>query len=227
MNSKIDKLNFTKTKLIACATVIEEMLPVMPPELIYQKMEFGLHTEPDKLRSALQEAIDKTDPQITTILLGYGLCSRATAGLKSDYCTLIIPRVDDCIGIFLGSDAEYKEQHRNEPGTLYQTKGWIEADKSPNGLPDMIEKYGEKKARFLFKQMIKNYTRLAFINTGNYEIEHYRAKSQAMAAEMGLKYEEIQGSNSLVQKLLCGPWDNEFVTVPPGQATTFLDFRIG
>jgi hypothetical protein len=147
------------------------------------------------------------------------------AGLKSDTRTLIIPKVDDCIAIFLGSDARYQEQHRSEPGTLYQTKGWIEADKSLKGLPEMIQKYGETRARWLFKQMIKNYTRLAFINTGNYEIERYRAQSRAEAAELGLKYEEIAGSNALVKKLLYGPWDSEFVIVPPGQALTFADFR--
>jgi hypothetical protein len=225
MSNNIENLDYTVTKVIACATVIEEMLNIMPPGLTYQKLEFGLHTEPDKLRTALQEAIDATEPHVTTILLGYGLCSRAVAGLKSATRTLVIPKVDDCIAIFLGSDAEYKEQHRLEPGTLYQTKGWIEADKSLKGLPDMIKKYGESKARFLFKQMIKNYTRMAFINTGNYELEHYRALSRASAAELGLKYEEIQGSNALVKKLLMGPWDNEFVIAPPGQPLTFADFR--
>jgi hypothetical protein len=225
MSDIINKLNYANIKVIACATVIEEMLPMMPPELKYQKLEFGLHSEPDKLRAALQEAIDATEPQMTTILLGYGLCSRAVAGLKSDTRTLVIPKVDDCIAIFLGSDAEYKEQHRVEPGTLYQTKGWIEADKSLKGLPDMVKKYGEKRAKWLFKQMIKNYTRMAFINTGNYEIERYRTESRSMAAELDLKYEEIEGSNRLVKKLLVGPWDDEFVVAPPGHALTFLDFR--
>ena len=225
MTSHIEKLDFAKTKVIACATVIEEMLPMMPSELAFQKLEFGLHTDPDKLRAALQEAIDQSDPQFTTILLGYGLCSRAVAGLKSNNRTLIIPKVDDCIGIFLGSDAEYKEQHRTEPGTLYQTKGWIEADKSLKELPDMVKRYGEKKARWLFKQMFKNYTRLAFINTGNYEIERYRAESRATAEDLGLKYVEIPGSSALVKKLLFGPWDSEFVIVLPGEVLTFADFR--
>ncbi len=225
MISKIEKIDYTKTRLIACATVIEEMLPLMPPGLSYQKLEFGLHSDPDKLRAALQEAIDTTDPRFATILLGYGLCSRAVAGLKSPNRTLIIPKIDDCIGIFLGSDDEYQAQHRTEPGTLYQTKGWIEADKSFKGLTEMINKYGENRARWLFKQMIKNYTRLVFINTGNYAIEHYRAVSRAAADEMGLKYTEIKGSNALIKKLLFGPWDDEFVITPPGQSITFLDFR--
>jgi hypothetical protein len=225
MTNKIEKLDYNTTHLISCATVLEEVLAVLPSGLTYQKMEFGLHADPEKLRQALQTAVDATAINIKTILLGYGLCSRAVAGVKSDSCTIIVPKVDDCIAIFLGSDAEYQAQHRNEPGTLYQTKGWIEADKSLKGLDGMISKYGEKKARYLFKQMIKNYTRMAFINTGNYEIERYRAESRAMAAQMELKYEEIPGSNALVHKLLFGPWDSEFVVVPPGQALTFADFR--
>jgi hypothetical protein len=225
MSNKIETLNYSTTKVIACATVIEEMLPMLPPQLTYQKLEFGLHTDPDKLRSALQAAIDATEPSVTTILLGYGLCSRAVAGLKSNTRTLIIPKVDDCIAIFLGSDIEYKEQHRIEPGTLYQTKGWIETDKSLKGLPDMIKKYGQTRAKWLFKQMFKNYTRLAFINTGNYQIERYRSESRAAAANLGLRFEEIQGSNALVKKLLFGPWDSEFVIAAPGQALTFLNFR--
>ena len=213
------------TKVIACATVIEEMLPLMPRGFEYQKMEFGLHTEPDKLRKALQEAIDQSDPRQTTILLGYGLCSRAVVGLKSDTRRLVIPKVDDCISVFLGSDAEYKVQQRTQPGTLYQTKGWIEADKSLNGLPDMVKRYGEARAKAIFKQMLKNYTRLVFINTGNYELEHYRGLSRQRASELVLKYEEIQGSNRLIEKLLYGPWDEEFVVAEPGRALTFLDFR--
>jgi hypothetical protein len=221
----MDKLDYSTTKLIACATVIEEMVPLMPPGLDYQIMEFGLHTEPDKLRSALQKAIDGANAKVTTVLLGYGLCSRAMSGLKSDKRKIVVPKVDDCIAIFLGSDSEYQAQHHNEPGTLYQTKGWIEADKSLNGLPELIKKYGESKARLIQKQMLKNYTRLAFINTGNYEIEHYRGASRQTALDLGLDYVEISGSNRLIRKLIYGPWDGEFVIAHPGQTIKFMDFR--
>jgi hypothetical protein len=72
---------------------------------------------------------------------------------------------------------------------------------------------------------MKNYTRIVFINTGNYNIENYREQTQAAANALDLHYEEITGSNRLVQKLLTGPWDDEFVVVPPGQAITYMDFK--
>ena len=70
-------------------------------------------------------------PKVGTIILGYGLCSRAVVGLRAEGCTLVVPRVDDCIAIFLGSGDAYRTQHCSEPGTYYLTKGWIEAGDAP------------------------------------------------------------------------------------------------
>jgi hypothetical protein len=218
--------NLQHCKIIACATVLEEMLPLLPPGMPYQRMEFGLHLEPDKLRVALQEAINQVEPEIDTILLGYGLCSRAVSGLKSEKCTLVIPKIDDCIGIFLGSLEEYNHQHRTQPGTLYFTKGWLEAGQNPyDQNAELIKKYGETRAKSFFKILMKNYTRMVFINTGNYNIAQYREQTQASAKALDLRYEEIPGSSRLVQKLLTGPWDEEFVVVPPGQAIAYRDFK--
>jgi hypothetical protein len=228
MNEKSGPLDLERCKVIACATVLEEMLPLMPEGMKYQRLEFGLHNEPDKLRKSLQDAIDATEPDVETILLGYGLCSRSVTGLKSGKCRLVIPKIDDCIGIFLGSLDAYNQQHRKEPGTLYYTKGWIEAHENPyEQMPDLVSKYGEAKAKTFFRIMIKNYTRMVFINTGNYKIEKYREWIQKSAGELNLRYEEIKGSNALIKKLLLGQWDGEFVISPPGKAITYLDFKGG
>ena len=117
---------FARTKVIACATVIEEMLPLLPAEMTYDILDFGLHLNPGNLRDTLQTTIDTASAEADTILLGYGLCSMAVVGLKATNCTLVVPRVDDCIAIFLGSRAAYQAQSSQEPGTYYLTKGWIE-----------------------------------------------------------------------------------------------------
>jgi hypothetical protein len=219
-------INPVTCKVIACATVVEEMLPLMPHQLTYEVLDFGLHTNPDKLRTALQAAIDSTPPDIKTVLLGVGLCAKSVVGLRSDRCTLVIPKADDCITIFLGSVARYRRQQREEPGTLYLTKGWIEAGTPLDEQREiMVRKYGEQKAGILFKKMLQGYKRLAFIDTGNHELERFRIRSQEIARRLGLRYEEIQGDNSLVRKLLDGRWDEEFVVVPPGHVVALTDFR--
>jgi hypothetical protein len=219
-------MTFTRTRVIACATVLEEILPMLPAGMTYEVLDFGLHLHPENLRATLQAAIDAASAEADTILLGYGLCSLAVVGLKATNCTLVVPRVDDCIAIFLGSRAAYKAQSSGEPGTYYLTKGWIEVSDTPfEEHKRLIERYGQERADRMIKLMLKNYTRLAFIDTGHYDQAHYRAYACRTAEQFGLRYEEIPGSNVLIQKLLFGPWDDDFVVAQPGQTISYADFK--
>jgi hypothetical protein len=74
-------------------------------------------------------------------------------------------------------------------------------------------------------RVLKNYTRLALINTGQYELERYRHYSRHTAERFGLRYEEIPGSSALIKKMLYGPWDDEFVVARPGETISYLDFK--
>ncbi len=216
----------TRTAVIACATVIEEMMPHLPPETRHEVLDFGLHVNPEALRGSLQDAIDRASETAETIILGYGLCSQAVVGLRANGCTLVVPKVDDCIAIFLGSGEAYRAQARSAPGTYYLTKGWIEAGDSPFAEYDSLAAlYGEEKARRLMSRVLKNYTRLALINTGQYELERYRDYSRRTAERFGLHYEEIPGSDALVKRMVHGPWDADFVIARPGETIRYLDFR--
>jgi hypothetical protein len=213
-------------KVIACATVIEEMLPLLPEDVSYEVLDFGLHLTPEKLRDQLQATINVAGSNLDTIILGYGLCSMAVVGLKATGCTLVVPRVDDCIAIFLGSRAAYQEQFGREPGTYYLTKGWIEVSDTPFAEYErLVEKYGPEQAERMIKLMLKNYTRLAFIDTGHYEQERYREYARRTAERFGLRYEEIPGSRALVKKMLYGPWDDDFVIAHPGETICYADFK--
>jgi len=59
-----------------------------------------------------------------------------------------VPRVDDCIAIFLGSRAAYADQCHQEPGTYYLTKGWIEVGDTPFAEHErLVERYGRGPRR--------------------------------------------------------------------------------
>jgi hypothetical protein len=129
----------------------------------------------------------------------------------------VIPKVDDCIALFLGSRAEYLRQGRKAPGTFYLTKGWIECGDDPfTEYQKLCEKYGKEKAFRIEERYIGNYTRLALIHTGPEKREHYRHYAAAVAELFHLTMEEIPGSTRLLAKLLAGEWDDEFVVVEPG-----------
>lgn len=215
-----------RTKVVACATVIEEILPLLPEGVTYEVLDFGLHLTPENLRNRLQETIDAASAEADTIILGYGLCSMAVVGLKATGCTLVVPRVDDCIAIFLGSHAAYKRQIGQEPGTYYLTKGWIEVNDTPFAeYARLVERYGPERAERMIKLMLKNYTRLALIDTGHYEQDRYREYARHMARQFGLRYEEIPGSTALIKRMIYGPWDDDFVIARPGDTISYADFK--
>jgi hypothetical protein len=150
----------------------------------------------------------------------------AVVGLRANGCTLVVPRVDDCIALCLGSQQAYRAQFRSDPGTYYLTGGWIDAGESPFSQHEKLaEIYGAERAERLIGRMLKNYTRLAFIDTGHPHTEGYREYSRSMAGRFGLEYAELPGSQRLIRKMLRGAPDGEVVVARPGQTITYLDFK--
>lgn len=211
-----------KTHLIACQTVWEEMQAFLPKGMSYTEVDMGLHTHPDKLRVELQRLVDAVEAERDTIVLGFGLCSNAVVGLVSNHQRLIIPRVHDCVPMFLGSNSAYEAQAEKELGTYYLTKGFIEGADGNSVLSyhQLDAKYGREKADRILGCMLKHYTRLALINTGNYGLEHYRKVAKEAAGRLKLRFEEIPGANDLIRKLICGPWDEDILIFPPGETVT-------
>ena len=81
-----------RAKLLACATVLEEMRPILSDTVDVEMFDFGLHLHPEGLRDALQSAVDEAGADHDVVLLGYGLCSMAVVGLEANGCTIVIPR---------------------------------------------------------------------------------------------------------------------------------------
>lgn len=226
LSSGPPQLSASRAQVIACAAVIEEIRPHLPRGTECRALDFGLHADPSALRRVLQEAIDRAAASAETIILGYGLCSMAVVGLRANGCTLVVPRVDDCIAICLGSQQAYKAQFKCEPGTYYLTRGWIEVGDSPFSEHErLVEAFGAQKAQRVMERILRNYTRLAFIDTGQGATARYREYSQSMASRFGLRYAEIPGSKRLIRKMLHGPLDHEFVVARPGETITYLDFK--
>ena len=225
-----------KTKILACAVVIEELRSKLSSEVECETLDFGLHRTPEVLKAKLQETIDKSTG-FETIVLAYGLCGQAVLGLHSDSASLVIPRADDCIAIFLGSREAYLKQQFENPGSLFLSKGWIEGRIDDSGTPPvmkeyplMVQRYGEERAKrmqavYQEKYRLRHYKRMAFITTSSEtNLEEYKERARQRAANLNLSYEEIPGSTAFMEKIAKGLWDDEFVVVPPRHPIAFEDF---
>jgi N-methylhydantoinase A/oxoprolinase/acetone carboxylase beta subunit len=200
----------------------------------------GLHERPDKLRSTLQGIIDELSDasQWSRIVVGYGVCGRGTIDLKAGAIPLVIPRVHDCLSLFLGGDHAYRQEFKRFPGTYYISPGWYAEKSAPAnqqqpqahiggrqvGYDELVKRIGQQGARKtveFFNSWKRNYQRAVFIDTGDGggpAADHARR----MAEENGWRYEILQADMRLLAKLLTAKrQDREVLVVPPGHITLF------
>ncbi len=205
-------------------------------------LEQHLHNTPDLMNKKLQEIIDSIDGDYDRILLGYGLCSNGVVNLKSEKHEIIIPKVDDCISLFLGSRKKYLEEFSKDPATYYLCRGWIEyggdpyrgyllwtdqKDKIPESWLQNRKAYGQKYDRemadFLFVEIMKNYNQVTLIDNNDLEEIHRKYArdmvdfmSNMLKKEINLKI--IKGSLKFISRLAQCKYDDEnFLKINPGE----------
>ncbi len=233
-----------KPYVIACAVLaldIKNAAEKLGLEIGVKFLEGGLHNRPDLLRKKLQAAIDElsASDRCDRIVVGYGVCGRGTVGIQARNIPLSIPKVHDCIALFLGGDAAYRAEFKKYPGTYYISAGWYEEKTEPLSqrkltayygdqklnYGELVDKYGEKAAKETFQFLStwqKNYQRAAFIETGAKPSPKYEEYAMEMAAEYKWQYEKITGNRILIEKLLTvNETTDEILVVAPNHVIEF------
>ena len=198
----------------------------------------GLHNNPDNLRCRLAGALDALVEQLETgelehrpdyIVLGYGLCSKAVAGLKCRDIPLVIPRVDDCIALFMGSQERYLKEFSEAKGAYWLNSGWIEQSARLFDSDDMkrrkwleyAEKFGEDNADYLIEvesSWEKNYSTLGFIHSEVHDSADYLQRAREEADRKNWRLREVDGDLRLLKMMVDGTWnEEEFLILKPGQ----------
>ncbi len=204
-------------KLIACKTIENELHYSMKQTGCQYEIcwfESGLHNYPKKLHRRLQETLDSCG-DCETVLLAMGFCGNSIVGLKTGKSRLIIPKVDDCISLLLGSSAN--RQALSAHDTYFMTEGWLKGERNIwKEYEYTMEKYGEETGKEIFDMMFQNYHALGMVDTGCYDMSYARKEAERICKKLNLTYRELPGTTSYLQELLTGPWTKErFIIVPP------------
>lgn len=227
-------MNQTPHVVIACRVFQDLVEQYLPANLAAQVtfLDYGLHRVPRKLRLAVQEQLDALQ-EASRVLLGYGLCGNGLKGVRAGIHTLIIPRVDDCIAVLLGSYQSYRQQFDAEPATYWLSKGWLEAGSNPlMEYQENVEKYGEEQADWIMDVQYRNYQRLALVAHTPEDLEAYRSQAKEVGEycqQWGMRYEEVLGSDAYVKRMVSALFStdgvgDDFLLIPPGGEIQQINF---
>jgi hypothetical protein len=199
----------------------------------------GLHDDPPNLRTVLQEAIDAIGPPYDAVVLAYGLCGGATAGLRAGPIPLVVPRAHDCITLFLGSRERYATEFGAHPGTYWYVQDYLERSDDGSAFAGVgavsdaearrtheayVAKYGEDNAAYLMEVLggwRSHYDRAAFVEMGVVEpggAAAAEARARDDAERRGWLFEKLAGELLLVRRLIDGDWAaDDFLVLQPGE----------
>ncbi|MDR2957392.1 MAG: DUF1638 domain-containing protein [Coriobacteriales bacterium] len=207
-----------KTAVFACNTLHDEITLAAQQVGFTGDMHWlasNLHNSTERLREALQCGLDSLN-SYERVLLGFGFCGSSVSGLTTGSYQLILPRIDDCISLMIGSirrRAELSEGHNS----IFLTKGWLTNESNiMSEYLHSLNKYGEEAARSVIEMMYAHHDRLTLIDTGAYTVEEFLPDVIKMAAFFDKSANVVPGTLEYLEKLLTGPWTPDlFITISP------------
>jgi hypothetical protein len=233
-------------KLIACNVFFREVCGEAsrsPHIFDIDFTEKGEHEKPEVLRALLQEKIDAADASgkaYDAVLLAYGLCGNALAGIASRRTRLVIPRAHDCCTIFLGSKQRFKKYFQDNPSRPFSCAGYRERGDSSSrasdacalpGLGKTFEEYaalyGEENARYIMETLspVKEAgkeSEIFFIDMPSAAFLGFAEECRREAEAEGKTFICARGDSRLIRNLVHadsgGGWNaGDYLVLEPGE----------
>ena len=207
-----------RIKILACRNLEAEVRLAMrrsgctyPLEVLAENN----HDVPKLLRQRIQERLDEIQ-DADRVLLAFTACGGAITGLRSGNFELVIPRVDDCLSLLLGSMERRRAVLEGGFG-IFLTKAWLDHERSmPAELRRIYEKYPPERAQKIVKAMYGHFDSLNVIDTGAYDVAQILPRTEELAKMLGLEHRIVPGTLSYLEELLGGSYDPaRFLVIPP------------
>ena len=212
-----------RTKILSCRTLEPEIRLAMERCGAAWELEVlkeNNHDVPHLLRRNIQEKLDAmTDAD--RILMGFATCGGTMVGLKTHDFELVIPRIDDCLSLLMGSMEQRRAVLEGGFG-MFVTESWMDHEKNTAAELERIQRtYPPERAKKVIQIMYGNFDSLNVIDTGAYDVRRILPRTEALAQRLELKHRIVQGTTAYLEELLLGPWDpRRFIIIPPHTTVT-------
>lgn len=192
--------------IIYCPVLEREIKAIIRdvPEVTHlEKMEWGLHIQPDELLKSVTRKILDLQDHFKAIMLGYGRCQAMDRLPRTFKIPIFYPDADDCIGVLLGQNRYIEELHK-EAGTWFLTPGWTELGMEFIFHELQLERIAEKglDPLQLAHRMLKDYSRALFIEMKSGDQAELLKKAEEIAGQFNLRLERTSGSLAVLEKTL-------------------------
>ena len=213
------------TVILTCSSLkdhVDAAQKAMGTDLPVVVLDRSDHVEPARMQASVLRAIDglvKEYPEDLTVLVSMGFCGGSWDKVKVP-CRLMIPRIDDCISLLL--------QTTDEPvSNLKKQDHLYVKDKDPSkenfkSIFDHLTKdIDEDTKKRYHEDWMRYYREIDIIET---EVNDSRRPEYAetvkkdadwLQAEMAY----VPGGTHLLEKLISGNWDEQFMVFEPGEIT--------
>ena len=178
------------------------------------------HVEPKDMREQVLAAIGELSKAHATIMVSMGFCGGSWDQVVAP-CRIVIPRVDDCVTMLLQRGDQYAPNLK-EMGHLYL----YEQNPDQSLFSRIGEDVDAETADELIDMYFGNYHHLDIIDTGcsNCYSEDYVAAAQAEADRIHMALDYVEGGIHLLEKLVSGRWDAQFLVAEKGHLIRHGDF---
>lgn len=216
-----------KYKVISCEVLKNELTYLINKhnldlDISYTKK--SAHVKPEQLHEEIQNLIDESQ-NYEYILLGFGLCGNALKGLKSNNSQLVVPRAHDCCTLFLGSTNRFNELFSENLSIPWGSCGYsrigeeyLRDDVSLGVMQEkeeLIKIYGEENAEYIYKTLHPDHDNndVYFIKINETHDDVVYKQFITSMKDNNKKVTVKQGSLTLLEKLLTGQWDEQFLLI--------------
>ncbi|MBQ3404351.1 MAG: DUF1638 domain-containing protein [Oscillospiraceae bacterium] len=219
-------MNRDKSIIIACRYLknhLDAAQLKMGTDIPVIELDTKLHRQPEKMRARIMREIGALPPEYGTILVAMAFCGGSWREIISDR-RIVIPRMDDCISILLTVTDDWVS-NRKKTGCMYLTDNRNDGMTIPEIYRNYTMLYGERRGKRVFQMMFDSYNSIGIIDSDVYDSRDREMLDFAkQSAELiNGSVEHVPGSNMVLEKLVSGNWDEQFLILEPGTVMTEFD----
>ena len=225
-------MNNDNTVILACTSLkdyVDEAQKRLGTNIKAISVSRLYHRDPKEMREHILEKLDNLPEGTENVLVCMGYCGGSWEGVAKNSCRIVLPRIDDCVSLVM--------QLTDEPkSNLKEDKHFYVRDKDPSkeSIKAIFEHMAnaqnlDQETREKYhKHWQDMYEEIDIIDTpiNDARSQEYYDKVKVDADWLDARLEYVMGGTHMIEKLIKGDWDDQFLVLEPGEPATKAEMLI-